>query len=274
MVRELRRPFMPEAVRFKLQTGPREKTGGGFTMGMAVAYIDARTAAERLNHVVGFGWSDHYGPAPVGRGLLCSIKIGDTQREDVGHADDTDSDMGVKGLYSDAFKRCAVKFGVGVSLYALPRAYVNAKQLTQRGPRWFMPDRTIEELRVKYAMWLTAEGEALFGEPLGHGDHAEAQGDVEADETAAQAVVPEPEGEPEPVTDELLRLRLKARFMGDALADKTGTDPTDMRNLVGAATSADELTRIYRSFAADLKENGGDPGSVSDNFDNAHAAAA
>lgn len=263
---ELRRPFAPEAVKYKIQTGPKDKQSGGKTNAIVVSYIDARTAVERLNHVLGGDWSDQYTPIP--NGLECMIRVGSTVRSDVGWATDTDTDTGLKALYSDAFKRAAVKFGVGVSIYALPRLYENADNLTNRGKNWYLPDRLIPGYRERYVRWLDAEGIKAFGEPLPHGDVDTSQGDIDADPVAATD-----DGAYMQI-DPMERGRAKCLFMASALAAKTETDPQDLQTLVNAAQDADELLGLYRRFSLSLHQAGGDPTLVGKRFDEAHAEPA
>jgi hypothetical protein len=80
------------------------------------------------------------------------------------------TDNGIKGLYSDAFKRAAVKFGIGAFLYALPKQFVGAEDLIQRGKNYYLPPKTEGQIRARYVTWLKGEGR-VFGEPLDHGDH-------------------------------------------------------------------------------------------------------
>jgi len=135
---------------------------------------------------------------------------------------------------------------------------------------WFLPDRTVEILRERYAEWLLADGIASFGEPFNHGDVPDSQGDIEAD---AEPVEPESHGEELGIPD-LDILRAKTRFMAQALADRTQTEYSDLGNLVGVAPDEIALTQLYRSFAADLSKAGGDPNRVQELFDEAHSAAA
>lgn len=82
-----------------------------------LSYVDARFVMDRLDSVVGpMNWSDQY--LPVDGGVECTIRI------HVGDAFASKSDVGVpstiepvKGAYSDAFKRAAVKWGIGRDLY-------------------------------------------------------------------------------------------------------------------------------------------------------------
>lgn len=159
----LRRPFEPAAVRWKVQT-----THG--SSGLIVGYIDARLATERLNLVCPHLWSDDYTSAGDGL-LMCLLTVDGITRRDVGQGKG-------KALFSDAFKRAAVKFGVGVSLYALPQTWLSVsdghlRAAGQGKERLFLQPAGIEHLRSLYAIWLgTAQG-ASFGEPLSHGDAAE-----------------------------------------------------------------------------------------------------
>jgi uncharacterized protein YdaU (DUF1376 family) len=102
---------------------------------------------------------------------MCLLTVDGITRRDVGQGKG-------KALFSDAFKRAAVKFGVGVSLYALPQTWLRVddghlRAAGQGKEKLFLQPAGIEHLRSLYAIWLgTAQG-ASFGEPLSHGDAAE-----------------------------------------------------------------------------------------------------
>lgn len=187
----LRRPFTRAAVKFKVQaTFPKQNPTGG----LIVAYIDARLAVERLNLVVPHLWFDEYQPVDGGR-LLCRLTVDGITRHDIGEG------YQGKGLYSDALKRAAVKFGVGVSLYAIPQTILNVsdghlKARQQNGKMTLVLTPQGEaRCRELYGAWLDTVGVRAFGEPLDHGDVEGAQGDAEAPE---EPVVPdEPPAEPE-----------------------------------------------------------------------------
>ena len=183
----LRRPFTQAAVKFKVQaTWPKDKPTGG----LIVAYIDARLAVERLNLIVPHLWSDEYELAGKG-GLICHLTVDGITRRDLGEG------VG-KGLFSDALKRAAVKFGVGVSLYAIPKMTLNFSdghlkpRRTRDGESLELTPAGEKRVRATYAAWLTEIGVQAFGEPLDHGDTEGAQGDVEAD-GEDQTPSPEPE---------------------------------------------------------------------------------
>lgn len=258
LIGELRRPFMPASISFKVQTNPKPKQGGGKTKAMAVAFISSRHVSARLNVVCPDMWEDNYvtPPPPLGTGLVCELRIGDRVRKDIGFSRDLTSDMGVKALFSDAFKRAGVKWGVGEFLYALPRSYVDAEHLLQRGDKWFMPDRTVTMLRGEYAKWLKSPAAKEFGDPLDHGDAEDPQGDTE-DEGDGRHIAEPASGLP--VTDETVdRLSfLYAAIQGKnakaltkaawALIQKRANEDED-----GYNESVEHLKGIYESLGGDL----------------------
>ena len=107
---ELAKPFNPKAVSWR--------KGGG---NKYLAYIDARDVMQRLDDVVGpENWQDTFRETSSGRVLAqLHIRIGDDWIIKTDGAGDTKVE-GEKGAISDAFKRAAVKWGVGRYLYDLP----------------------------------------------------------------------------------------------------------------------------------------------------------
>ena len=103
----------------------------GKQFGLMLTYIDARYVMDKLDEVVGVGnWESEFYELK-GR-LFCKITI-TFLREDKTIATISKTDCGVesnveqqKGEVSDAFKRCAVHFGIARDLYAVtdPRKYV------------------------------------------------------------------------------------------------------------------------------------------------------
>jgi len=180
----LRRPFTPAAVKFKVQaTWPKSEPTGG----LIVSYIDARLAVERLNLIVPHLWYDEY--EPLGKSLICRLTVDGIRRQDIG-------DGTGKGLFSDALKRAAVKFGVGVSLYAIPQMRLNVKDghlktvQTRDGMGLALTPNGESHVRKLYEGWLDLRGRQAFGEPLDHGDSDDAQGDAEVDAGDLPAVAP------------------------------------------------------------------------------------
>lgn len=100
-------------------------TNADKTKAMALAYITSRAVMNRLDEVVGpENWQDTYQPAPSG-GIMCglSIRVNDEWVTKYDGADNTDFEA-VKGGFSDAFKRAAVKWGIGRYLYNLEGVWV------------------------------------------------------------------------------------------------------------------------------------------------------
>ena len=92
-----------------------------------LAYIDARDVMDRLDEVVGVGgWQDSY-KVLNDDSVECTLTILGVSKVDVGERTNF-ADM--KGGYSDAFKRAAVKFGIGRFLYDLPKKW---SKVDQRG---------------------------------------------------------------------------------------------------------------------------------------------
>lgn len=182
----LRRPFTPAAVKFKVQSNLGEKGA------MVVAYIDVRLVTERLNLIVPHLWSDEFKPLD-GNHILCRLTVDDITRHDVGQGSG-------KAGYTDALKRAGVKFGVGVSLYAIPRVHLwlsNDKGwLTSRKKKngellFEITEKGEEALRRGYEKWLIEVGEPRFGPLLDHGDTEVSVGDPDE-----PTDVPEDDDEP------------------------------------------------------------------------------
>lgn len=131
MITELKAPFSPDKVSWRVGSTTADKKKG-----MALAYIDARDVMERLDEVCGpENWQDRY--EVHGGKTICYLSIrtskpshsashGYTPSEWVTKADAA-GDTAVeaeKGAVSDAFKRAAVKWGVGRYLYDVPSIWV------------------------------------------------------------------------------------------------------------------------------------------------------
>jgi len=91
---------------------------------MALAYIDARDVMDRLDSVVGAdGWQDRYEFSGARTICYLSIKIDGEWVTKADGAGDTAVEA-EKGAISDAFKRAAVKWGIGRYLYELDAPWV------------------------------------------------------------------------------------------------------------------------------------------------------
>lgn len=219
----LRRPFERAAVRWKVQSA-----GDGY--GIVIAYIDARLVIERLNLVVGYGWQDEYRAHAQGV-EECALTLYGVTRQDVGTGQGPQS---AKAMRSDALKRTAVKFGVGVSIYALKSVLLGATPNREpQGDRRLVKNRekggqgkkfwTAELSKAAevwlgdtYERWLDARGEKLFGPPLAHGDEEGAAGmEGEEQPPASEPVEVSPEDGAPQLDDERARAareRVKAAY--------------------------------------------------------------
>jgi hypothetical protein len=248
--KHLRRPFTRAAVKFKVQaTFPKANP----TRGLIVAYIDARLAVERLNLVVPHLWFDEY--QSVGNMLMCRLTVDGITRHDIGEG------YQGKGLYSDALKRAAVKFGVGVSLYAIPQTFLNVsdghlKEVGQGDRRSLVLTPNGESrCRDIYGLWLDSIGTQAFGEPLDHGDVEGSQGDAEVPEhEVAHDAQAEPEVVESPIGPDLAGLLAEAGLAvvkGDKLqlaaSHVFGGDVGDCSTVELATAAIARLTAVQAS---------------------------
>jgi hypothetical protein len=119
---ELSAPFPATYVEWRV--GPTNKDKNN-PKGQPLCYIDARTVMDRLDSVCGpDGWQCNYTPG-VGGSIICNIAIrieGDwIWKADGAGATDMEAE---KGAISDAFKRAAVRWGIGRYLYELKAPWI------------------------------------------------------------------------------------------------------------------------------------------------------
>ena len=149
-VAALRAPFPAKEVHWRAGATNKEDTEA-----LALAYIDARAVMDRLDEVVGpTNWADTFEEWKDG-----AVKAGIGIRDDgvwvwkFDGADDTHFEA-TKGGFSDAFKRAAVKWGIGRYLYQLPGVWVPCRKVgksiklskTPSLPGWALPEGTSEAL--------------------------------------------------------------------------------------------------------------------------------
>lgn len=117
LLEALARPFPAKDIKWK---GQRHVLRYGKEDCVSVApYITAREVMERLDEVFGLGgWKDEYFRWDNGA-VRCriSVKVNDEwiSRED--GTNEGQGEVGIKGAFSDAFKRAGVKFGIGRYIY-------------------------------------------------------------------------------------------------------------------------------------------------------------
>lgn len=106
LIKQLKRPWPVNKLKWRKGPGGKE-----------LVYIDARMVKKRLDDVFGMDWQCTYTETNE-RSVVCNIgvKIGEEWiwRSDGAGESNIEAE---KGMYSDAFKRAAVRFGIGEYLY-------------------------------------------------------------------------------------------------------------------------------------------------------------
>ncbi|MGE5500612.1 MAG: Rad52/Rad22 family DNA repair protein [Ignavibacteriales bacterium] len=139
MFDKLAEPFPPDAISWRVGS-----TNGDKTKGLALAYLDARDVMDRLDLVCGpAGWQCRYSHANGKTVCDIGIKVGDEWIWKADGAGDTDVEA-EKGALSDAFKRAAVRWGIGRYLYGLPSPWV---ELVPAGRSFKIKDSEYAKLR-------------------------------------------------------------------------------------------------------------------------------
>lgn len=142
LAQRLQEPFDPQLVEFRPQGSLTDKGRG-----RAIAYVDARVVAERLDHIFGpLGWGFSWEPLILDNAVRVvkgTITINGVSKSDIGDGDKTEPS---KAAVSDALKRTAVLLGVGRYLYTLEAEWVDGKPA---GSSWFIPDAELARLRAK-----------------------------------------------------------------------------------------------------------------------------
>lgn len=228
---ELRRPFTPAAIRFRILDDRSSKDEA-----TVAAHIEARLVSQRLNVVVGSNWSDRY----YGReGECCELTVLGVARIGVGEAEGFSHPR--KALQSDALKRAAVKFEVGACLGTVPHAILKPGSkgwIEKTGRGWHLTSSGVSECRRRYGLWLRKTGTRAFGKAMDHGDIESSQGDWELEAVElAPALAPVPA----PLNDEQRR---EVRKLIDG-ADINGAEALKVGLACKAADvdSVDELTQ-------------------------------
>ena len=143
-------PFAVEEISWRVgPTNERSRNPDQALRGQPLCYIDARSVMDRLDSVCGpEGWQDTYTPG-VATSIVCNIGIQiDGQwiwKADGAGATDMEAD---KGALSDAFKRAAVRWGVGRYLYEIKSHWLI---LEKRGNTAIIPEAAMEGLAKLYS---------------------------------------------------------------------------------------------------------------------------
>lgn len=145
----LAEPFPADAISWRVgNTNINKQTGkppeGKPPSGLALAYLDARDVMERLDLVCGpAGWQCDYPHANGKTVCRIGLKVGDEWIWKADGAGDTDIEA-EKGALSDAFKRAAVRWGIGRYLYGLHSPWVTLEPM---GRSWKIKDSEHAKLR-------------------------------------------------------------------------------------------------------------------------------
>lgn len=143
IIERLSAPFPPDVISWRVGSTTKDKSKG-----MALAYIDARDAQDRLNEVCGpFGWQCRHEVSQDKR-VTCHVGIRSPDGEWVWKSDgagETDYE-GEKGSYSDSFKRACVKWGIGRYLYECDAPWV---AIEQKGGTYAIPPQSLSILKKK-----------------------------------------------------------------------------------------------------------------------------
>jgi hypothetical protein len=149
---KLSEPFPSEAIDWRVGATNSDKSKG-----IALAYLQARPVMDRLDEAIGpENWADTYAPiqdinGTVGFICTLSLRINGEWVSKTDGADTSDIEA-IKGGISDAFKRAAVKWGVGRYLYDLPNIWVPVEargksfvlKETPKLPDWALPKKKIK----------------------------------------------------------------------------------------------------------------------------------
>ena len=140
-------PFPIEEIAWRVgPTNDKSRKPDQPLRGQPLCYVDARTVMDRLDSVCGFdGWQCNYTPG-VATSIVCNIGLliaGDwIWKADGAGATDMEAE---KGTLSDAFKRAAVRWGVGRYLYEVKAPWL---ELDKRGNTAFIRDEDHAKLRT------------------------------------------------------------------------------------------------------------------------------
>jgi len=144
LLARLSAPFPPAQISWRVGT-VFQKTGTESTA-LVLAYLDARDVMDRLDDVVGpANWQCRY--SHTEKKTVCDIGV-KVDGEWVWKADgagDTDVEAD-KGALSDAFKRAAVRWGIGRYLYGLGDTKAKVQRKSTESKFWYIPDSEIARL--------------------------------------------------------------------------------------------------------------------------------
>jgi len=142
-INDLSKPFDANKISWRVGATTKDKKKG-----IALAYIDARDAMERLDECLGVAnWQSKYPWSDGGR-IVCEIGV-KIDQEWVWKANGAGSTQveADKGAFSDSFKRACVLWGIGQYLYDVPNIWMPLNEYKA------FTDDTKKELTKRLAAW-------------------------------------------------------------------------------------------------------------------------
>ena len=138
ILKALSKPFPVSEIHWRPGNTNRDKTSA-----IALAYVDARAVMDRLDDVLQHKWQCRY---PYAGCCEIGISIDDEWiwRSDGAGQSNFEAE---KGQFSDAFKRAAVRFGVGRYLYDVPNVWMPLEN-----GKYFSKE-TISQLNDRFQAW-------------------------------------------------------------------------------------------------------------------------
>lgn len=155
-------PFNPSCVEWRAQTVNKRDGKSA----LALAYIDARSVMARLDEVVGpQNWQDKY--RYEGDRTFCelSLRIDGEWLTKSDTSDDSNMEA-AKGGASGAFKRAAVKWGIGRYLYDVDAIWADCEAYKRNDGKWAFKNWTDAGLRTLAAALASAPPPRVTGRPL------------------------------------------------------------------------------------------------------------
>ena len=234
MFDRLKAPFDPAKVSWRVGSMSKDKSKG-----MALAYIDARDVMERLDEVcTPPGWANRY-PHATGK-TVCAIgiKVGDEWIWKEDGAGDSDIEA-EKGALSDAFKRAAVRWGIGRYLYDIPSPWVELDEYKHIKPteKWKL-DRALG-YKAPAAQKADPSNDDPFAEPP-----ARAPANVTPISERARATKPAA-AVGNTVADYIIAFETKVKFCGSMQElDMAWKEEAANRAKIGITKEADAYKRL------------------------------
>lgn len=156
---ELKAPFTAKQVHWRVGATNVNKDDslkwGDNPVTIPLAYLDARDVMERLDEVFGVnGWQAEYpfqGCCRIGALFAINSDAKNLQWLWKSNGADVTQVEGVKGQYSDSFKRAAVLFGIGRYLYDLKTGWM---PLEKKGNSHVLSKETQLDLNERYDLWV------------------------------------------------------------------------------------------------------------------------